>query len=316
MGSWGVGVFSDDLALDIRGEWRDALLRREDPVEVSRRMVARLGDGEDPDDATCWVALAAAQHETGHLQPDVRDRALELIVAGSGLELWEESGLLDARRAVLARLAVKLRGPQPKPKRLRGPRAIDPGVATGDVVRIHDERRTVSVLFAVVGMSHQIPKQPHPLLLGLFADPDGPLDAETLATAPYLSDVDFTAFDGDEPPEYMGVAHPALMWVLTSGRDRLSDVGEIVARDVKRSSRHLDDCGSMTGWRGLQAGYCNEQTLRILRRVTERRLERYGPRDDAWRDEAEAHHAAHERLLREAGPIWGRLLAWDGRNDD
>src|SRR4051794_29550326 len=118
MGSWGVGVFADDLALDIRGDWRDALVRREDPVATSRRIAAGFGDGDEPDDVTSWVALAAAQHETGHLQPDVRDRALELIAAGSGLELWEESGLLDARRAVLERLAAKLRAPQPEPKRL------------------------------------------------------------------------------------------------------------------------------------------------------------------------------------------------------
>jgi hypothetical protein len=315
MGSWGVGVFSDDLALDIRGEWRDALLRREDPVAISRRMAAGLEDG---DDTTCWIALAAAQHETGHLQPDVRDRALEVIAAGTGLELWDESGLLDARRAVLARLAAKLRGPQPKPKRLRGPRSVDPGVAIGDVVRIHDERRTVSVLFAVVGMSHEIAKQPCPLLLGLFTDPDGPIDAEALATAPYLSDLDFTAFDGEEPPEHMGIAHPALTWVLTSARHRLSDVGEIVARGVTRSSHDLDDddCGSMTTWRGVQAIYCNERTMRILRRVTERRVERYGPGDGALREELSARIAEHEIRLREAAAIWGELRSRTTANDD
>jgi hypothetical protein len=308
MGSWGVGVFSDDLALDIRGEWRDALLRREDPVAASRRIAERFGIGGDPDEVTSWVALAAAQHETGHLQPDVRDQALHLIDAGTGLELWEESGLLDARRAVLERLAAKLRGPQSKPKRLRGPRAIDPGVAVGDVIRVHDEQHTVSVLFAVIGMSHELPEKPQPLLLGLYTDPDGTPDADTLATTPYLSDVDFSAFDGDEPSDYMGVAHPAVTWVVTSARDRLSDVGEIVARGVSRPFPGLDEyCGSMTSWRGVQASYCDERRLRLLRRVTERRLERYGPGDDAWRHEHEARFAERERLLRGAGPILGRL---------
>jgi hypothetical protein len=307
MGSWGVGVFSDDLALDVRGEWREALLRREDPATVSRRMSRRLGEGDDPDDATSLVALAAAQHETGHLQPDIRDRALAVIDGGKGLELWEEAGLLDERRAVLARLAGKLRGPQPKPKRLRGPRAIDPGVAVGDVVRIHNQERTASVLFAVIGMGEALPRQPQPLLLGLYADPDGPLDAKTLAAAPYLSDLDFTAFRGDEPPEHMGVAFPVLTWV-TSARDRLGDVGEIVARGIERATDlGDDDCGSVTSWGGVQAGYCDERTLRILRRVTERRLERYGPRDDACRIERTALLAEHERRVRDAGPILTQL---------
>ncbi len=214
------------------------------------------------------MALAAAQHETGHLQPDVRDQALHVIDTGTGLELWEESGLLDARRAVLERVAAKLRGPQPTPKRLRGPRAIDPGVAVGDVIRVHDEQHTVSVLFAVIAMSHELPEKPQPLLLGLCTDPDGTPDADTLATTPYLSDLDFSAFDGDEPPDYMGVAHPAVTWVVTSARDGLSDVGEIVARGVSRPFPNLEEyCGSMTSWRGVQASYCDERTQRILRRV-------------------------------------------------
>jgi hypothetical protein len=29
MGTWGVGVFSDDFAADIRGEWRDAIAEGE-----------------------------------------------------------------------------------------------------------------------------------------------------------------------------------------------------------------------------------------------------------------------------------------------
>jgi hypothetical protein len=302
------------LALDIRGEWRDALLRREDPASVSRAMAARLGDSEDPDDVTAWVALAAAQHETGYLQPDVRDRAHELIAAGSGLELWEESELLNARRAVLQRLADKLRGPQPKPKRLRGPRAIDPGVEVGDILRIYDERRSLAVLFAVIGISHAIPAQPHPLVLGLYADPHRRLDVDSLAQAPYLSDLDFTAFHGDDAPDHLGLAVPALQWIITSARVQLADVGEIVARNVKRAAGLDRACGSMAGWRGLQAGYCDARTQRILRRVTERRLERYGPSDHALETELAARMEEHERRLREAGPLldhWRRFIIGD-----
>jgi hypothetical protein len=300
MGSWGVAVFADDMALDIRGEWRKALLRREDPGAVSRRMVARLGGGVDAHDVTEWIALAAAQYETGHLQDDVRDRALELIAAGAGLDLWEDAGQLEGRQAVLRRLADKLRGPQPKPKRLRGPRRVDPGVEVGDVLRVHDEDRRLSVLFLVIDMSHQVPTQPQPLVLGLYAEPDGP----------YLSDLDFSAFRGEEPPANQGVAQPAMARVITS-RDRIGDVGEIVARCVHRAPGLNRGGGSMTSWSGLRAAYCNERTLRILRRVTEQRLERYGPSDDAWRIERDARVAEYEERLGQGGTafeLWRRFL--------
>ena len=119
-----------------------------------------------------------------------------------------------------------------------------------------------------------------------------------LAAAPYLSDLDFSAFRGDDPPDNQGVAMPALQIIMTSARDRLADVGEIAARGVQRP-RGLDrSSGSMTSWRGLQAAYCGARTLRLLQRVTEQRIERYGPSDGAWRTEYAARVKEHELLRR------------------
>ena len=208
---------------------------------------------------------------------------------------------------MLGRLAVKLRGPQPKPKRLRGPRRIDPGVEVGDVLRLHDEERTLSVLFAVIDMDHRNPARPYPLVLGLYGE-------EPLATAPYLSDLDFSAFEGDDPPEHMCLAVPAMQWIITSAGDRLADVGEIAARGVRRPAGLGHARGSMTSWGGLRATYCNAHVQRMLRGVTERRIERYGPGDEAARLEYDARVREHQEQLRHAGPlldIWRKYLAQD-----
>jgi hypothetical protein len=149
MGAWGPGIFSNDTAAGARDEWREALIAGADPRAASERIVARFGRDEDTD---FWTGLAAAQHETGHLQDDVRERALAIIAAGGDLELWEDGDRRGRERA-LERLAAKLRGPQPAPKKLRGPRpGIDSGVEFGDVVRLWSSDRKRCALFAVVAV--------------------------------------------------------------------------------------------------------------------------------------------------------------------
>src|SRR3954471_12155350 len=90
MGAWGPGIFSNDLAADARAEWRDALIAGEDPPDASARILSEYSAALD--ETEFWTGLAAAQHETGHLQPAVRDRALAIIEAGGDIEDWEESG--------------------------------------------------------------------------------------------------------------------------------------------------------------------------------------------------------------------------------
>jgi hypothetical protein len=35
VGSWGTGIFSDDLAADVRGDWCDAIIDGEDPAGLT-----------------------------------------------------------------------------------------------------------------------------------------------------------------------------------------------------------------------------------------------------------------------------------------
>ena len=122
MGSWGTALFSDDLAADVRADWRDAILDGAEPEDLTRRLVDRYAPGrsDDRDTLVFWMALAAAQMETGRLDRVVRNCALAIIDAGGDVATWREQdeSLGRQRQKVLDCLAQKLRAPQPKPKRL------------------------------------------------------------------------------------------------------------------------------------------------------------------------------------------------------
>ena len=77
-------MFANDVAANVRGAWRDAILEGAEPEDATRRLLDEFEDAlADEDDAPLvWIALAAAQMETGRLQPEIRDRALSVIASG------------------------------------------------------------------------------------------------------------------------------------------------------------------------------------------------------------------------------------------
>jgi len=108
MGSWDPGLFSDDLACDVRDDYR-ALIEDELDDDAATRQIltshAELID--DPDDGpVVWLALAVTQSRIGRLDPAVAQRALSVISSGEGLARWSERG--------------------PRPRQAAGPRSIRP----------------------------------------------------------------------------------------------------------------------------------------------------------------------------------------------
>jgi hypothetical protein len=145
LGAWGTAIFADDTASDIRDEWRAAILDGLSAEDATQRLLESFDEYlEDAEtEKLFWMALAAAEMETGRLLPEVRDRALAIIDAGGDVDRWREGGdasLARQRERVLERLAAKLRGPQPKPKRLRRPVALSVPLEVGDVVRVRAQR--------------------------------------------------------------------------------------------------------------------------------------------------------------------------------
>lgn len=281
MGAWGVGIFSDDLAVDVRDEWRDALAA--DPETDQRQLTESIvadhqltwsGDAED-EEITAWLALALAQHETGRLEDRVRDRALGIIDAGADVDAWDEDGGQGAqRRRVLERLAGKLRGPQPEPKRIRGRRGgPEPGVEVGDVVRVFNPARTRSALWAVVDITEDQKGFRDPVVLALYWDGDQVPSAEQLAALPYLSRLDLSSFEGSDPPAHHSLSIPYVVIVLSrNAREAFGpDVGEIVARDVRPSSWQPLPAYSFTSWERL-SGMIDDGEFDMSLRATARRV--------------------------------------------
>ena len=158
---WGTGLFSDDVACDIRDHYRQLL---EDSVEDSAAMRLTLekfaGYLEEPD-SVALIAFAVTQSKLGRLEPDVRDRALAIIDAGADLAVWDRENpkLVPKRRAVLEKARAQLTGPQPARRRLRPPKRVLSGLAAGDVLALALPRR-VALLHVVRVRSHRLGETP------------------------------------------------------------------------------------------------------------------------------------------------------------
>ena len=83
--------------------------------EAARRVVDAFVDDLGDEEYLLWLALAATQWQVGRLQPEIRDRALDIIDSGRALEQWTEEATRSAvaqRRAALAKLRERLAGAQ------------------------------------------------------------------------------------------------------------------------------------------------------------------------------------------------------------
>lgn len=264
MGSWGTAIFADDLAADVRGDWRDAILDGGDPAQVTRQLIGRYSAAADDqgEAGVFWLALAAAQLETGRLDDAVRDRALEVIDRNVDLARWREQhpSLARRRERALQRLAEGLRGPPPQPKRLRRSQPAAVRFEIGDVVRLRSS--TAMKVFAII-VAH--------------------LDGHPRGTANPV--VELVIWEGARLPPAAQLAQlqclltqvgssprlrPHLFVVSTPSRTRRfgSHIGEVVARGVPRSPAGDPRNGAVNGGEALTSWTTWDGLLRFI--ATER----------------------------------------------
>ena len=120
MGVWGTGLYSDDLAADLRGDFRD-LLGEGAPASVAvDQLISEYADSlTDPDEEPVfWLALADTSWRLGRLEDRVRDNALRIIDEGRDLGRWDSVRDRTKRETVLAKLRAQLLSPQPAAKRI------------------------------------------------------------------------------------------------------------------------------------------------------------------------------------------------------
>jgi hypothetical protein len=176
VGTLGTSIFADDFAADIRSEWREAIEDGVDPAVATARLVARYGEptSEPDEDAGFWIALAAAQVQTGRLQPEVKARAVQVIDAGGDLGRWADAGSAQiARRTrTLAGLRAAILGDQPLPTVLRRPKPIASPAGPGDLIAIRGKGgHGREAYFIVIGTADAWPRgSTAPELVGLDWD--------------------------------------------------------------------------------------------------------------------------------------------------
>jgi hypothetical protein len=161
VGVWGTGLFSDDVACDVRDHYRQLL---EDGVEdgaATRLILETFRAYLEESDGVALLAFAVTQSKLGRLDPDIRDRALAVLDRGGDLAIWEHDNpkLVARRRAVLEKARAQLTGPQPLRKRLRPPKRISCGLAAGDVLALALPGR-VALLRVVRVHSHRLGETP------------------------------------------------------------------------------------------------------------------------------------------------------------
>jgi hypothetical protein len=148
MGAWGPAIFSDDLACDIRGDYRELLEDEVPDDEACRRVIESYRHLDPDEERVLWLALAATQSSLGRLDEHVRERALEVIDTGRGLELWKEAGPreLAKRKAALSELRDQLTSLQPARKTVRRPWRYVTDLEPGDVLSFTASNNAVAVL--------------------------------------------------------------------------------------------------------------------------------------------------------------------------
>lgn len=122
MGTWGAKLYQDDLAHDVRDQFKELLRRGKTTEESTKDLIAEYAYAiHDSDDgAIFWLALADTQWELGRLMPEVKKQAMSWLDKGGDLAKWqmENSKLAPLRKKTLDELYKKLSTPQPPEKKI------------------------------------------------------------------------------------------------------------------------------------------------------------------------------------------------------
>jgi hypothetical protein len=127
MGTWGSGLFEDDLASDIQGSFESEIGRGQSREKAAQCVLREYEDEmDDPDDGpVLYLSLASLLLDSGVTEHAVLSRSLRIIENEEGLARWREAGddALQERRAIYGQLRQRIEAVQdpksPSSKRTR-----------------------------------------------------------------------------------------------------------------------------------------------------------------------------------------------------
>ena len=133
MGTWGYKLYDNDFFSDIKGDYDTYLHRGKTPQEAVQLLCKDFipyGDDEDP---SFWVCVADLQWRYGHLEPEIKEKALAGLPSLWDPELWTDPADQAKRKGLAEELQKKLESPQPPPKKFSRYRAKKTKWKVGEV---------------------------------------------------------------------------------------------------------------------------------------------------------------------------------------
>ena len=142
MGAWSVSITGNDTAQDLLSEYTAAFYKYE-PAEALQRIdnyVRKNMFDESDEEEWCdyFYSLADFMWKKGILTDEIKEKAIQMIDSGFGLELWAEAGekTLEKRKRVLSEFKTKLSSQMPKKKKIKPNVHTERIFENGDVIAI------------------------------------------------------------------------------------------------------------------------------------------------------------------------------------
>jgi len=135
MGTWGPGLYSNDISEDVKVTYMDQLRRGKSNEEIVETILKEYAkEIEDEDDAiNFWLALADTQWKVGRLLPLVKKQALQYLESPGCFDKWIGTKEMNKRKTVIENLRSQLNSPMPPEKRIPQYRLFKCAWETGDV---------------------------------------------------------------------------------------------------------------------------------------------------------------------------------------
>ena len=122
MGTWGAGIYQNDMALDLKDMYIKALKYGKTDDEAYDLIMNKFFDGTlyDDDYLDAMLAFANVLWDYGRLTEEVKNKALELLDSEKLLGPYVENENFSKKKAVVfKKLKEKLETPQPPIRRIR-----------------------------------------------------------------------------------------------------------------------------------------------------------------------------------------------------
>lgn len=140
MGTWGYSVTANDTAQDLNTEYQAAFFYN-DPETAFKKIDSYVRENicdETDEEEWCnyFYSLADYMWKKGLLTDEIRDKAVQMIDSGFGMELWQMSGEKEAtkRAAALEKFKEKILSPQPPRKKITMSICTEPVFEVGDII--------------------------------------------------------------------------------------------------------------------------------------------------------------------------------------